>query len=350
MARPHLLGAAVLTGAAALGWWARVRADERAVNADPEHAVLGRRLEGATVPVESPDGTILHAEVFGPADRPTIVLVHGWVCSLELWQYQIAELAESYRLVAYDLRGHARSQPAANLDYSMDALAADLDAVLRECVPNGQRAVVAGHSMGGMSVVAWAGAHPAEVAERLAGVMLLNVGVERLIAEARFVITAGALSRFKELVGSRVLGLPLPAPRRLSPVVSRVARYAALSRRASPAQVAFCVRMFRGCRPDVRAAFGATLAGLDLVSALGALVVPTVVVVGELDRLTPPVHSEAIASALPDAQLVELAATGHTTPLEAHAEVTGHLRALATRTLTAADEGRGTAEGRRSRW
>ena len=98
------------------------------------------------------------------------------------------------------------------------------------------------------------------------------------------------------------------------------------------------MRMFLGCRPDVRAAFGATLAGLDLMSALDALVVPTVVVAGELDRLTPPVHVRAIADALPEVQLVELAAIGHTSPLEAHAEVTGLLRALAGQALAAPTE------------
>jgi len=263
MARKHLLGAAatLALGGAAMGWRACERADERAVAADPEQAALGRPLGGIPVAVESGDGTVLHAELFGPPDRPTIVLIHGWVCSLELWHYQIAE--------------------------------------------------------------------------RLAGVMLVNVGVERLIAEARIVITAGALSRLEQLVGSRMLDLPLPAPRRLSPVVSRVVRYVALTKEAGPAQVAFCVRMFLGCRPDVRAAFGATLAGLDLLPALDALVVPTVVVAGELDRLTPPVHARAIAGALPDVHLVELAATGHTSPLEAHSEVTGLLRTLADRVLVA---------------
>ena len=90
--------------------------------------------------------------------------------------------------------------------------------------------------------------------------------------------------------------------------------------------------MFLGRRPDVRAAFGATLAGLDLMSALNALVVPTVGA-GALDRLTPPVHARAIAEALPKVQLVELATIVHTSPLEAHSEVTGLLRALAGQAL-----------------
>jgi len=323
----------VLGAAAVLGWRALARADERAVLADPEGEVLATPIEGEPVSVVSGDGTTLHAELFGPPDAPTIVLVHGWVCSLEMWLYQIRALAADHRIVAYDLRGHAASAPAASGEYSMDALAADLDAVLGACVPLGRRAVVVGHSMGAMSVVAWAGAHADEVRRRLAGAVLLNTGVERLIAEARVVITAAALSRLKHLLGTRLLDLPLPAPRRPSPLARRLVRHLALSRRATPAQVAFCERMFLRCRPDVRAAFGATLAGVDLVAALAELVVPTVVVTGELDRLTPPVHGRAMVEILPDAELVELARTGHTSPLETHAEVTDLIRALVRRTL-----------------
>lgn len=333
MALRHIVATTALGAAVALGWRAQRRADERAIAADPEWAELSRAVAGKAVGVESPDGTRLHAEVFGAEDGPTIVLVHGWMCSLELWQYQIRELISDYRVVAYDLRGHGESEYAANGDYSIDALVADLDAVLAACVSTGQKAVVVGHSMGAMSVVAWAGAHPDEVGGRLAGAVLSNTGVERLIAEARVVITAAALSRVKQLVGPWVLDLPLPAPRRASPLISRVVRYLALSDRAGPAQVAFCTRMFLRCRPDVRAAFGATLAGIDLVFALSALVVPTVVVASELDRLTPPVHARAMVRVLPDAELVELPGTGHTAPLEAHIDLTAQIRDLARRTL-----------------
>lgn len=334
-----LAGVAALGAAAALGWRELARADERAVLADPEGEVLATPIEGEAVSVVAADGTALHAELFGPPDAPTVVLVHGWVCSLEMWLYQVRALSPDHRVVAYDLRGHAASEPAASGDYSMDVLAADLDAVLGACVPEGRRAVVVGHSMGAMSIVAWAGAHGGDVERRLAGAVLLNTGVERLIAEARVVITAAALARLKHWLGTRLLHLSLPAPSRPSPLGRWLVRHLALSRRATPAQVAFCERMFLRCRPDVRAAFGATLAGLDLVSALADLVVPTVVVTGELDRLTPPVHGRAMVEVLPDAELVELEATGHTSPLEAHAEVTDLIRAVVRRRVAGRDAG-----------
>ena len=315
-------------GAVALGWRALRRRDDRAIAADPEQAELSRPPQGRPVPVKSSDGTLLHAEVFGPETAPTIVLVHGWICTMRSWHYQLKALARSHRVVAYDLRGHGRSEPDAGGDYSTGALAADLDAVLAACVPPGQKALVAGHSMGAMSMVAWAGAHPDEVQARLAGTVLIDTGIERLIAESRIVITVAALSRVKVLVGTRVLGLGWKAPRRPTPIIHRLVRYVALSRRASPAQVALCERMFLDCPADVRAAFGATLSKLDLAASLAALTVPVTVIVGELDRLTPPAHARAIAGALPDARLVVLPAVGHMTSLEAHQEVTRQIEAL----------------------
>lgn len=327
---------AVVSGAVAVAWRTQRGRDERAIAADPEQAELSRPLPGRPVPVTSCDGTTLHAEVFGSDTGPTIVLVHGWICTLRSWHHQLDALAANHRVVAYDLRGHGRSGPAASGDYSTAALAADLDAVLRACVPPGEKAVVAGHSMGAMALVAWAGAFPGDVQVRLAAAVLVDTGIERLIAESRVFITVAALSRLKTLIGARVLGLGLKAPPRSTPLVHRLVRYVALSRRASPAQVAFCERMFLDCPADVRAAFGATLSELDLATSLAALTVPTVVMVGELDRLTPPVHARAMAESLPDARLVELEGTGHMSLLEAHGEVTAQIEALAGRAASEA--------------
>ena len=281
----------------------------------------------------SADGTRIHAAGFGLDQGPTIVLVHGWMCSLRFWQQQLQELADRYRLVAYDLRGHGASEPAPGADYSTTALAADLDAVLAACVPEGDKVVAVGHSMGAMSIVAWAGEHPENVRERLAGAVLVNTGVERLIAEARILITARALSAVKQLLGPRVLGLTLRGPRRPSRLVQRIVRYVALGPAATTEQARFCERLFLDCPADVRAAFGATLSDLDLGDALHSLAVPTVVIAGERDRLTPLVHSRSIAAVLPDATLVELEGIGHCAPIEAHAEVTARIRALAERTI-----------------
>ncbi len=74
------------------------------------------------------------------------------------------------------------------------------------------------------------------------------------------------------------------------------------------------------------------LAELEVTAEVRELRVPTAVIAGTDDRLTPPVHARAIAAALPvGLGLTELAGTGHMTPVEAPEAVTAKLRELTTR-------------------
>jgi pimeloyl-ACP methyl ester carboxylesterase len=323
---------ALLAGAVLAYRWDR-RQNERAIAEDPEWAEMQRVIPSTSVDVTSTDGIRLHAEILGPDRAPTIVLVHGWCCSVRFWHYQLRDLADVYRIVAYDLRGHGRSDRPANGDYSTDALAADLDAVLRACVPAGEQTVAVGHSMGGMSIVAWAGAHPDDVRRRLAGVVLVDTGMGHLIAKSRIGPRLPALSTIRTAVGRLLLGIPLPLPAPPDPILLRGIRYIALSRSARLGYVAFCAQMVVDCPPQVRAAFGMTLSRLDLAECLPSLTVPTVVVVGREDVLTPPEQAQLIAARVPDAGLCELPGGGHMAPVEKHKEVTGHIRAVMERTL-----------------
>lgn len=319
-------GAAGVT--AALAGQALDRRDRRAIAADPELSALAVVPAGRPVTVVSGDGTTLHAEVHGPDHGPTVVLAHGWMCSSAVWRRQVRALDGHVRVVTYDQRGHGRTPPASHGDYSGDALAADLAAVLDQVVPRGAHVVVAGHSMGAMAVVAWAHMHRREVAERIAGAALINVGVEQLVRRSTIVAFPPALSLVRTAIGKNVLAAPLVVPSRFNPVVYRLARAISLGPEATPAQAALCTDMFLDCRTEARAGFGATLATLDLAHALPALTVPTVVIAGRHDRLTPPVHAREAASVLADATLVELSGAGHMIPIEAPGEVTDHLRRL----------------------
>ena len=107
-----------------------------------------------TVEVRSADGTRLHTEVFGPEDGYPIVLAHGITCAIRVWAYQIVELSGDFRVIAFDHRGHGRSGIPRRGGYSLSHLAADVDAVLDATLRPGERAVIAGHSMGGMAIAA----------------------------------------------------------------------------------------------------------------------------------------------------------------------------------------------------
>jgi pimeloyl-ACP methyl ester carboxylesterase len=336
-----LAGAGVAAGVAA-GVLAQRRV-ARALARNPEYLELIEPLGGTELPLVSADGTRLHAIVLEPemaaAGIATVVLAHGWTEQLSFWGPVMRRLRDrGLRIVAYDLRGHGSSGPAAGGDYSIERFGEDVEAVLAAAGEPAGALVVAGHSLGGISIAAWAADH--DVAGRIAGAALVNTGVDDLIGGA---LVLGVLGRRlnPRWLSRAVLGSSAPLLPLSNPVEQAVIRYAAFGPTASTAQVAFYERMLMQTPANVRAASGIALSDLHLGSALAKLTVPTLVIAGDRDRLTPPEHSRQIAEALPSlARLLELERTGHMAPLERPAEVGDAIAALVGSVVTApADAG-----------
>ncbi|HEY5316578.1 MAG TPA: alpha/beta fold hydrolase [Solirubrobacteraceae bacterium] len=317
--------------AAASGWVIQRRRYLRRIAADPDYSALSAMPIGRSIDVRAFDGTALHAEVFGPEGAPTMVLAHGWTEALRFWIHQIVDLSrEDFRVVAYDLRGHGSSSKSPSGDYSIGAFGDDLEVVLRSCLPAGERAVLVGHSLGAMSIAAWAERHP--VSERASAAGLLCTGVVDVLTEHLLFGPPRIPPAMFRLISAYVLAAPGPIPAFSPSALDLVIRYAGFGPTAGPAQVAFYERMLRECPPDVRAGTAATMADMDLLDALSRLTVPTLVLCSSRDRLTPPTHAHRIAAALPEpADVVELPLTGHMAPLERPAEVNYWLRKLAAR-------------------
>ncbi|MFF5534036.1 alpha/beta fold hydrolase [Streptomyces cinerochromogenes] len=275
-----------------------------------------------TLTAVSADGARLHVEVHGPENAPPVVLSHGWTCSTAFWAAQIRELAADHRVIAYDQRGHGRSP--ASPACTTQALADDLEAVLAATLAPGEKALVVGHSMGGMTVMAAAG-RP-RFRDHAAAVLLCSTGSSRLVAEARVVpLRAG---RARTWITGRVLGSRAPLGP-VTPLAMRVLKYATMGAGSAPDRVEACARIVHACPRAVRHAWSAVLAGLDLDHDVRQLHPPTAVVQGTDDRLTPPVHARALAAALPHCVgVTELPGIGHMTPIEAPEPVTGRIREL----------------------
>lgn len=286
-----------------------------------------------TVTVRAADGTRLHAEVFGPPDGYPIVLTHGITCAIRAWAYQIADLSQDYRVIAFDHRGHGRSGlPRAN-NYSLKHLASDLDSVLDATLAPHERAVVAGHSMGGITIAAWSERYRHKVARRADAVALINTTTGDLIRKVQLLPVPYGLSPARVLAGRTLInafgGFAVPGAARIP---SRyVVAMLATGRDADPGIARLVYELFENTSPAGRAGCARAL-----VASLGSrhldldgLTVPTLVIGSERDRLTPISQSRRIARSVPNLiDLVELPG-GHCSMLEHPREVNRQLRALA---------------------
>lgn len=310
--------------------------DRRRVKADPAWERLQIAPEGRQRTITGAGGAELNVETYGPEDAPPIVLVHGWVCSLRFWRLQVAELMRDHHVITYDVRGHGESPATDDGDWSLDTLADDLEAVFDACVGDDRPALLAGHSLGAMTIAAWAGRHSDAVDRRAGAVAMINTGLGDLITESLVFRTPEAFSRPRKLLGGVVLGAGLPLPRRPSPISHRAVRAIALSSSASPGAVRFAEEMVLGCKPLARAGCGRELGRLDLLDRVEHLTAPTLVIAGARDVLTPPAHAHRLAEALPQCTgLIEIEDSGHMSPLEQDAQVSAALREHAAAHLTA---------------
>ena len=286
-----------------------------------------------TVPVSSPDGTRLHTEVFGPEDSYPIVLAHGITCAIRVWAYQIAELATEYRVIAFDHRGHGRSGIPRRGGYGLAHLAADVDAVLEATLAPGERAVIAGHSMGGMAIAAWSDRYRHKVAGRADAVALINTTTGDLLREMRLLPVPAPFAPVRVLGGRALVNIfgsfyVPPAVRRAT---REMISMLAVGADAEPEVGALIYELFNATSPAGRGGCGKAL--VDALQRrhinLAGLTVPTLVIGSERDRLTPLVQSRRIAEAAPNLVDLVVLPGGHCSMLERPAEVNRELRALA---------------------
>jgi pimeloyl-ACP methyl ester carboxylesterase len=98
-----------------------------------------------------------------------VVFVHSLAGNSTHWAAQLEHLRRDRRAVAFDVRGHGRSEPPRKGDYTIAAMAGDIAAVV-DTLGGFDRFVLVGHSMGGGVALTYAGAHP----DRVAGLVLLD--------------------------------------------------------------------------------------------------------------------------------------------------------------------------------
>jgi pimeloyl-ACP methyl ester carboxylesterase len=278
--------------------------------------------DGEIARVERPDGTILHVEISGPAGGPPVVLVHGWGVDNRAFYYTKRSLAARNRVIAWDLRGLGRSSRAARNDYSLDAMADDLAAVLD--LARGP-AVILGHSIGGMIVQTFARRHSDRFGSDVAGLVLVATTYTN---PTRTTLGARVVHALQGPVLSPLMYLTIAlwpfvwAMNWLSYVNGSQIVGTALTGFAggeTRGQLDFASRFFARAHPAVLARGMLAMFHFDETSSIGNIAVPVLVVSGNRDPVLLPKASEHIAGVVPGAVLDALAPAKHMGFVEHHA-------------------------------
>jgi pimeloyl-ACP methyl ester carboxylesterase len=285
-------------------------AAERAVGEESDD---GRRAlgwgEGVSQPdhtiVVTPDGAELAVWDLAGEDpgAPMVVLPHCWGCSHEVWLPVTRRLREEgFRVVLYDQRGHGASTRG-TAPLTIETLAHDLTEVLE--ATEARDAVLAGHSMGGMTIMSLATHRPDVFRERAKATVLVATAATSL----------GDRSERGARVASTLMASPVVS-RAMQSKNGHVLVRSAFGENPVRSHMDLTRQLFGGCHGTVRGDFLLSISTMDLLEGVATMEVPTTVMVGTRDALTLPKKADQIVATVPGARLVTLQNRGHMLPLE----------------------------------
>jgi 3-oxoadipate enol-lactonase len=245
----------------------------------------------------------LHHVIEGPADGPPLVLLCSLGSTVDMWAPQRRELADEYRLITLDTRGHGGS-PVPDGPYRIEDLAGDVLETLDDLGVT--RASFAGVSLGG-AIAQWIGLNAPERAATLA----------MLCTAARF--PNGDTFR-QRAETARAEGVASIA----DAVVARwfTDDYA----QAEPETVARMRDLIASTPAEGYAGCCEAIAAWDVVDDLGAIAVPTLVISGVEDPATPPECQQVLADGIPGARLECVTDAAHLASFQRPEVVTPLLR------------------------
>ncbi len=244
-------------------------------------------------------------ESFGSG--PALVLVHGFPLDRTIWRPQAEELSKNYRVITPDLRGHGLSEATEGV-YSMDLLASDVNGVLDKI---GAGAIVLGGlSMGGYVALAFHRLFQ----ERVRGLILADTRAEADTDEARARRQDQSLRVLRngsgEVAGQMIGRMFTEKTRQANPVLADGVR-----------------RMMEATSPlGVVGALRGMAERADSTLLLASIKVPTLIIVGEEDSITPVADARRMASMIVGSELVVVPGAAHLSTLERPEEVTGAIR------------------------
>ena len=273
--------------------------------------------------VTTPDGVVLHTEVDeGPADEFTLVFVHGYGLNLDCWHFQRLHFRGQLRQVLYDQRSHGRSGRSEAELCRIPQLGEDLYQILQEVVGDTPMVLI-GHSMGGMTIMRLAQSRPDLFGSQVLGVALFCTSAGDIANHSPIRgIPGRTFHRIAEplMAGlNRIPELVAQGRRAGSDLGYVVTRRLAFGPDVPPSYVDFASEMLAEIPLEVVADYYPAFDDLDEFRALEIVSsVPTVVVGGENDVITPIEHTARIIDLLPKAEAIRVENCGHLGMIEKH--------------------------------
>jgi len=224
-----------------------------------------------------------------------VCLVHGTGGSSDVWTRQLEDLADLGHIVALDLPGHGRSGGTIprRIEDAAAAVAGLLDAL------GITRVVIGGHSMGGAIAQQFALAHP----ERLDGLILIGTGARLRVLPRLLDLLTNDEREGVSMLTSLAVGARAPAELK-----------AALQRSTVQNPAGVVLGDLQACD------------AFDVMSRISTVKVPTLVICGEEDQLTPPKYSRFLGQRIDGASVVVVPGAGHYVQAEKPGETTAAIR------------------------
>lgn len=251
------------------------------------------------MPTQTARGVTFHYQDRGSG--VPLVLVHGFPVDARMWEAQIADLSTHCRVIAPDLRGFGRTH--ASDPFTMESMGDDLHALLEQL--GALPCVLAGLSMGGYIALAYARKYPTD----LRGLMLVDTKADADTAEQK----AG---RQKMIDLVRSSGAKAVAEQMLPKMLAEE------TPKRRPAVAQALRGLMEACPPKtIEHALAAMRDRPDQSPNLPSIPVPTLIIVGDRDAITPVPIAQAMQKQIPQAQLAVITGAGHMAPMEQPAQV-----------------------------
>lgn len=275
--------------------------------------------------LKRPDGSVINIEFMGDNKLQPILLVHGWNENSTAWYYQKKQFSKNNYVILIDLPGLGKSKRPGNNDFSLQKMAADLEAVIEHLKLS--KAVLWGHSIGGMIILTYCTQLSKNLEQRVKGIILQHTTFTNPTYTS---ILSGLLRTIQRPVLYPICYVMIA----LSPIfwLSKwmsymngnmliTTRFLTFAGTQTHSQLDFISRLSAMAPPSV---FARGMLGMmktyDVSKDLNKVTVPTLIFGAKYDRLTKPVASEYMNKNIRNNELVILSPAGHQGLIERHTE------------------------------